>query len=133
MGHCQQEVWVLSMQDLASECSAAGSVVSPAAMTVQLVDGNFETAFAACRLTVKHVPDDRECLASGDSQGSSYTLDSSKDRGMTCGQCSEREIACELDCIDLQVVASTAQGRHHCIASTLLFAPLSANCGVLEQ
>ena len=78
MGRCQQEAWVLSMQDLASERSAAGSVVSSAAMTVQLVDGTFETAFAACRLTVKHVPDDRECLASGDSQGLFYTLDSSK-------------------------------------------------------
>ena len=78
MGHCKQEAWVLSMQDLASERSATGSVVSPAAMTVQLVDGDFETAFAACGLTVKLVPDDRERLASGDSQGSSYTLDSNK-------------------------------------------------------
>ncbi len=51
MGSCQQEVWVLSMQDLASECSAAGFVVNSAAMTAQFAEGNFEAAFAACGLT----------------------------------------------------------------------------------
>ncbi len=55
-------------------------------------------------------------------------------RGTTYGQCSfEREIACELNCIDLKVLASTTQGRHHCTASTLLFVPLSDTCGVLKQ
>ncbi len=64
MGHCQQEVWVLSMQDIASECSAAGFAVSPAAMTAHLVDGNFKTAFAALDSQRTIVPYDRECLAS---------------------------------------------------------------------
>ena len=78
MRRCQQEVWVLSMQDIASECSAAGYAVSSAAMTAQLIHGNFETAVAACTLT----SDLHSCLqrvfGKWMLQGSSYTLDSSK-------------------------------------------------------
>ena len=72
MRHCQQEVWVLSMQDIASECSAAGYVISSAgyvissaAMTAQLIDGNFETAFAACTLTLDLQSRLQRLLASG--------------------------------------------------------------------
>jgi len=65
MRHCQQEVWVLSMQDIASECSAAGYVISSAAMTAQLIDGNFETAFAACTLTLDLQSRLQRVLASG--------------------------------------------------------------------
>jgi len=54
--------------------------------------------------------------------------------GTSHGQCSfEREVACELGCINLLGLASTTQGRDYCTASTLLFVFLSDTYGMLDQ
>ena len=112
------------MQEIASECSAAGSMVTPVATTAQSVDGNFETAFAACRLTVKHIMTESVWPVGVCKDHPTYwTAARQIYRQTTYGQCSF---------IDFQVLASATQGRQHCTAGTLLFVPQSDHCGVLD-